>query len=310
MNHLKPINQVKLFGLGAYFNELALLYNSNKLPNKILLSGQKGQGKSTLSYHFINYILSKGEKFQYDLNKLEINTENHTFKTIHNKSNPNLILIDINEDKKIIDINQIRSLISCLNKSSFNKKPRFVLIDNIEFLNISSVNALLKVVEEPSENVYFILINNNKNILPTLISRCINFKIFLSFEENINISEKLLDAKLYSIISKDLINYYSTPGNIYNLAMFAKINDYNLDSINLNNFLKIIIENRHYKKDGLINHLIFDFIEFYLTKIDLSISSKISTNYNYFVNKISNVKRFNLDEESLFAEFNEILLNE
>ena len=48
------------------------------------------------------------------------------------------------EEKKNIDISQIRNLILTLNKSSFNTKPRFVLIDNIELLNINAVNALLK----------------------------------------------------------------------------------------------------------------------------------------------------------------------
>ena len=57
-------------------------------------------------------------------------------------------------DKKFIDINQIRSLNINLNKSSFNNKPRFVLIDNIEFLNKNSINALLKILEEPNENVH------------------------------------------------------------------------------------------------------------------------------------------------------------
>ena len=81
--------------------------------------------------------------------------------------------------KKNIDINQIRDLIVKLNKSSFNNKPRFVLIDNIEYLNINSINALLKILEEPNDNIIFILINNNKKVLPTLLSRCINFKISL-----------------------------------------------------------------------------------------------------------------------------------
>ena len=36
---------------------------------------------------------------------------------------------------------------------------------------------LLKILEEPPKNIYFILINNNKKILSTLKSRCINFKI-------------------------------------------------------------------------------------------------------------------------------------
>ena len=64
--------------------------------------------------------------------------------------------------KKSIDINQIRELINNLNKSSFNSKERFVLIDNIEYLNVNSINALLKVIEEPNENIHFILINNHK----------------------------------------------------------------------------------------------------------------------------------------------------
>ena len=58
-----------------------------------------------------------------------------------NKSNLNF-LIDVNLENKFIDINQIRNLISNLNKSSLNNKPRFILIDNIEFLNVSSINAL------------------------------------------------------------------------------------------------------------------------------------------------------------------------
>ena len=177
MINIEPVNQKKLFGLNLFFNELIKLDRDQKLPNKILLSGLKGIGKSTLAYHFINYILSKDEESNYSVKNLQINPENHSFKTILNNSNPNFKLININTEKKYIDINQIRELISILNKSSFNNKPRFILIDNIEFLNINSINALLKILEEPSLNVYFVLINNNKKILPTLLSRCINFKI-------------------------------------------------------------------------------------------------------------------------------------
>ena len=85
-----------------------------------------------------------------NLDNFEINVENQSFRTILNGSNPNFYIIDINSEKKFIDINQIRDLISKLNKSSFNNRPRFVLIDNIEFLNKNSINALLKTLEEPS----------------------------------------------------------------------------------------------------------------------------------------------------------------
>ena len=309
MNDLTPINQQKLFGLDRFIIELINLYENNKLPNKILLSGQKGLGKSTLAYHFINYVLSKDEDFKYNIDEFRINPENHTFKTIINKSNPNLILIDTHEEKKFIDINQIRELIITLNKSSFNKKPRFILIDNIEFMNINSVNALLKIIEEPSYNIHFILINNNKKILPTLLSRCINFKISLTNNESLFIADKLLDGKLSETINKDLINYYFTPGNIYLLFLFGKIHKYNFINFDLRKFLKVVIDNNHYKKNSFIKHLIFDFIEFYFTKINSSLSLKMNDKCNYFLNKISNTKKFNLDEETLFMEFESNFLN-
>ena len=309
MNYIYPINQTKLYGLEKFINELIQLENSNNLPNKILLSGQKGLGKSTLAYHFINYVLSKEEEYPYDIKNFEINNQNQSFKTISNKSNINFTLIDISDEKKSIDINQIRNLIINLKKSSFNNKPRFILIDNIEFLNINSINALLKILEEPSLNAHFILINNNKKILPTLLSRCINFKIHLSNEKNITIANSLLNNKLSETVNKDLINYYSTPGTIYNLAMFAQENKYDLSNIDLKEFIKLIIKDNLFKKNNFIKHFIFDFIELYFSKIDRSFFLDINSKYNYFLKKISDTKRFNLDEESLFIEFEEEILN-
>ena len=72
MNNLTPINQTKLFGLNKYIKELIYLFQNNLLPSKILLSGQKGIGKSTLAYHFINYALSKDDELNYDINNFEI----------------------------------------------------------------------------------------------------------------------------------------------------------------------------------------------------------------------------------------------
>ena len=309
MNDLKPINRTKLFGLDNFFFDFVNLFEKNNLPNKILLSGQKGLGKSTLAYHFINYVLSKNEEFGYDIKNFEININNRSFKTTINKSNLNLFLIDTDPEKKTIDISQIRNLISNLNKSSLNTKPRFVLIDNVEFLNTNSVNALLKIIEEPNHNVHFILINNDKKVLPTLSSRCINFKIYLSYEDILTISNKLLDGKLNETINKDLINYYLTPGNIYNLAKFGENNKYKLIDLDLKNLLKLIIKENHYKKDLLIKDFVYDLVEFYFRKINFNFSSNIYKKYSYFLKRISDTKRFNLDQESLFIELEEEILN-
>ena len=145
--NLSPINQLSLYGHHSEFTNFINLYKKKNLPNKILLSGEKGIGKSTLAYHIINHVLSLDEHYSYDLKNFKINPDNKSFKLILNKSNPNFISIDISDDKKSIDVNQIRNLIITLNKSSFNTKPRLVLIDNIELLNINSVNALLKILE-------------------------------------------------------------------------------------------------------------------------------------------------------------------
>ena len=307
--NLKPSTQKNLFEHDDEFTNLVNLHSKNKLPNQILLSGERGIGKCTLAYHFINYVLSLDENYSYDLNNFEINNENKSYKLTQNKTNPNLNLIDVNDDKKNIDINQIRDLISNLNKSSFNSKPRFVLIDNIDLLNINSINALLKILEEPNDNIIFILINNNKKILPTLKSRCLNFKISLTYVQSINIINKILNKNIFDSVSKELINFYSTPGELYKLIIFSNEIDINLENISLREFISLIISKKYYKKESSIKNLIYSMIEYYF-RINTSIdNTKLIKFHNYFLNKINDTKKFNLDEESLFIEFEDIILN-
>ena len=128
---LKPLENTKIYGMKKFFNEIITLYNDEKMPNKILLSGKRCSGKSTLAYHLINYILSKEEEFKYDLNNFNINAENKSFKLLLNKTHPNFYLIDLLSEKKNIDVTQIREMITYTNKSSFNNKERFILIDNV-----------------------------------------------------------------------------------------------------------------------------------------------------------------------------------
>jgi len=306
---LEPSNQIRLFSHKEQFNSLINLYNKKKLPNKILFSGEKGIGKCTLAYHIVNYILSLNEENPYDPKNLHINLDNKSFKLVQNKSNPNFILIDVSVDKKNIDIDQIRDLILSLNKSSFNNKPRFVLIDNIELLNLNSVNALLKILEEPNDNINFMLINNNKKILPTLKSRCLNFKIQLNFEQTIDTINKILNNNIYDLLNVDLINHYNTPGQLFNFINLQNQFDLNLKEMNLKDLIFFIIKNKHYKKDFIINELIYSLIEFYLrSKISVDDISLFNIK-DYFLKKINNTKKFNLDEETLLMEFEDKVLN-
>ena len=307
--NLEPSSQLNLFSHKEDFQKLINLYNNNNLPNKILFSGEKGIGKCTLAYHLINYILSSNEDFSYDLDNLKIIPDNKSFKLVQNKSNPNFILVDIQEEKKNIDISQIRNLILTLNKSSFNTKPRFVLIDNIELLNTNAVNALLKILEEPNDNINFILINNNKRILPTLKSRCLNFKIQLTAKQSIEIANKILNNNYNEFLNEDLVNNYSTPGEILNLIDFASKNDIDLIETNLKDFIKKIIMEKLYKKNNSIKDLIYSLMELYFRKNVSVTNIKLINLYNYFLKKIENTKTFNLDEETLFMEFEDSILN-
>ena len=308
----KPLERKKLYGMNRFFNEISKLYSEKKMPTKILLSGKKGLGKSTLAYHIINYIFSIKEEFKYDSSNFTINENNRSFKLIQNNSHPNFYLIDLLNDKKNIDIVQIRKMITYTNKSSFNNLVRFILIDNIENLNKNSVNALLKVIEEPNENIFFILINNSeKNILPTLKSRCLIFKINFTFNESINIANQILGENILNLINRELINYYITPGEIINLINFSKDKNIDLKNYSLINFLILLIDNGYYKKNKIVKILLINFVELFFLKEYKSSKTKNSllNFYHIFINKINTTEKFNLDAESLFLEFKSKLLN-
>ena len=310
--NLKPSENINLYGMDSFFNEFISLYNKKMMPTKILLSGKKGLGKSTLAYHVMNYILSDNEEFKYDSITHTINKENKSFKLVQNNSHPNIYLIDLLKDKKNIDVGQIREMISYTNKSSFNSMPRFVMIDNVENLNKNSINALLKIIEEPNENVFFILINNSqKYILPTLKSRCLTFKINFTFDQSILTANKILNKDIFKLVNLDLINYYNTPGEIIKLINFSENKNLDLKNYTLEDFLNLLIDNSYYKKDKNVKELLINFIElFFLKEYYISDTKNSLLNfYHNFITKINNTEKFNLDEESLYLEFKSKLLN-
>ena len=187
MEILTSKSQLNLFGYNKLFNSFILLHKRNKLPNVMLLSGSKGLGKSTFAYHFINYLLSTKEDNNYLVENLKINPNNSSYKLIQNNIHPNFFLLENNLSEDNIKIDQIRSLLIFLHRSTYNKDLKIVFIDNAEYLNTNSSNALLKSLEEPSTNTFFFIIHNDTcEIKETIKSRCIQFKFHLSYDEKKN----------------------------------------------------------------------------------------------------------------------------
>ena len=308
----KSIEQLNLFSMDKYINDLIHLYENKKLPNKILLSGQRGIGKSVLEFHIINYIFSKNEDFSYDKEKLKINISNRSFNLLKKNSHPNFYFCSIDEDKKSISVKEIRDIISFCNKSSFNDCEKIVLIDNIEYLNRNASNALLKILEEPNEKVIFILIKDSaKFLLKTINSRCINFNINLSHTQKELILKNILENDFYENLNEDFKNFYFSPGDFVKLYYLFVNNNIEFH-FTIEQLLDYIIKNKSYKKDLFVKNNMNLFFELYFSKKFFMYKNNISAfnNYKVFIKEVNEIYKYNLDLESVLIRFEKTSINE
>ena len=284
-----------LIGHELSLNNLLTLYKNNKLPSKILLSGRKGIGKSLIVQEFLFKVF---------------NHENSNL-LIKNNTHANVLNIKKMNDKKSIEIDKIREIIKFTNQSSFNNKSRFIIIDDAEYLNANSSNALLKSLEEPNYNVYFFLIYDSDNrILDTIKSRCLEIKINIQKNDVKLIVNNYFNDNIYDKLNESLVNFYSTPKFIISLIIYLNQNNLALSDMNINKLIKNIIDNKHYNKHIFAEEYLNYIIElFFYNHINITknFSYKLK---KYYYSKLSNIKKFNLDYESFFLEFKDNLLSE
>ncbi len=302
---------LKLFSHNELFNDFVNLDLLNKLPSKILLTGNEGTGKCTFALHFINYLFSKNETSKYNLSKNTINPESKSYNLINNLTHPNFYFISKKEDKKNIDVDQIRQVINFLNKSSLNNYKKIILIDEVEDLNINSANALLKSLEESSYNNLFILIHNiNKPILDTVRSRCITYKLNFNFHSIKSILSDYFNDNLYDSLNLDFKGSSLTPKFIINHINFINDNKLDLNTYNIEKTIKYIIEKKAYKKNYFIINSFQSYIEIYFTKMYLRTNDyKYYDNFIHTVTETNLINKFNLDLDSFFIKFENKYLN-
>ena len=301
----------KMIGHKSLFNNFIYLDQIQKFPNKVLLNGPKGIGKKLFVNHFLNYFYLKENEQSYNLKNYEYNLSNNISKLISSNTHPNILKIYRKNDKKIIDIDQIREMIKFTNQTSFNNDRRFIIIENVNLLGINSANALLKSIEEPNNKIHFILINNSEfKVLETIKSRCLEFKLNLLNSEVIEIVNYHFEADIYKDINLDFINNYNSPSFLISLVNFLESNDLSIKDNSIEDLLSYIIKNKSYTSNDFIKEYLNLFIELFFYK-NINISKKISFKIKkYFYLKLSFVKKYNLDFESFFLEFNDKLLSE
>ena len=142
-------------------------------PRFTIITGAKGQGKKTLA----NYIVTR---LKY----------------------PCII--------SGIKIDELRTIIETSYKQA---EPIIYIIPDADKMSIGAKNSLLKVIEEPPNNAYFIMtLQSIENTLPTIKSRCQELKMENYTDKEINKFIELINYNLSSVekcIVKDIChNYY------------------------------------------------------------------------------------------------------
>lgn len=140
---------------------------NNNIANFYIFSGCNGLGKFTLAKNFIQnvFLNDKPELEQLD-NFLETNSD--------------FFVVEREDGKKNISIDQIRKMIERFKSSSFLNSYRVAIIKNAESLNENSANALLKLLEDVNKKIVIILtVNDIDNLPKTIISRgqVVNFSL-------------------------------------------------------------------------------------------------------------------------------------
>jgi DNA polymerase III subunit gamma/tau len=119
-------------------------------------------------------------------------------KNIDSNLNIDSIEIDAASNTKFDDIKDLLELSKY--KNLFNRYKTFI-IDECHMLSNNSFNCLLKKLEEPEKNVIYILVTTEiDKIPPTVISRCINFRLN-------KLSQKNIKTRLAFILEKENIFY-------------------------------------------------------------------------------------------------------
>ena len=214
----------------------------------------------------------------------------------------NIIYLKGSEFKNI-KIEDIRILKSNLLKTTLNNDKRFIIFDDVENFNTNSLNALLKLIEEPGANNYFILINNKtKPLLETIKSRSLEIKIILDEESRKKIISFLLKNFEQKIsLNEDLVA--TTPGNFVKFNYVIQTNKIKIEDSFLDNLEKLL---KLYKKEKnlFFKDLILFLFDYYF-QIDRSkrifSNDKLIEKRTLIVKNINNFFLYNLSQSALIS---------
>ncbi len=176
--------------LYPWFEDFYQEFVINGVPNSLLIYGEKDIGKLNFALYLANYLICENKTNHKPCLKCQAcrwySMANHPdfFSILPEDSyhllpfavNPDAVVSTSSEDKKqskYIRIDQVRDILSVNELSSYRGGMRVILIYPVESMRVEAANCLLKSLEEPAENVFYILVTHRlESILPTIRSRC------------------------------------------------------------------------------------------------------------------------------------------
>ncbi len=151
-----------------YWDHLCDYRRQNRVPQALLITGNKGLGKQHLANQFAFSLLcmkpqDNGLNCGLCDRCLLLNAETH----------PDFIQIKPDEPGKAITIGQVRALVTRLTLKPQFESYRVVIVNPADLMNNAAANAFLKCLEEPTERTVMLLITDKPAHLPaTIVSRC------------------------------------------------------------------------------------------------------------------------------------------
>lgn len=137
-------------------------YLNNKIPHSFIFFGPPGVGKRIFACRVADYLLC----------------HNHTdcgqCPACRERGRTERSGMYVFQRGKNITINEIRELREDLTKSDWRGMSRLVLVEDAEAITSEAANAVLKILEEPGNRIYYIFIANNlRRVLKTIVSRSV-----------------------------------------------------------------------------------------------------------------------------------------
>lgn len=201
-----------VYGQKNTVDHLKKAVTENKISHAYLFIGEDGSGKKMLAQLFAESILcteGSGEPCGHCI----------SCKQAASFNNPDLCYIT-HEKPNIISVDEIRAqLNSDIVIKPYEWSHKVYIIDEAEKMNEQAQNAILKTIEEPPEYaVIILLVTNEKQLLPTILSRCV--KIYMRPVEKDLIKKILMEKHGISGYMADIAATFAdgVPGRAVDFA--------------------------------------------------------------------------------------------